>query len=80
MRYMDPPWTKFLGNTLREGAESEFRGGEGGEVGGGFEGCGGAGEDEGWGVGGWEGGCLEEEGEEGLGEDEGSFTMGLMRI
>lgn len=24
------------------------------------------------------GGCLEEEGEEGLGEDEGSFTVGLM--
>lgn len=68
--------TEFPSEGLRQGAEGELHGGEGGEEGGAFDGGGGAGEDEGWGVGGCRGGGGEEEGEGCLGEEEGSFAVG----
>ena len=77
MRDMHALRTHLPGQTLRHGAEGELHGGEGGEVGGTFDGGGGAGEDEGWRVGllvGCWGG--EEEREGGLGEVEGTFAGG----
>lgn len=62
---------------LRQGAQGELHGGEGGEERGAFDGGGGAGEDEGGRVRGGGGGG-EEEGEGGLGEEEGAFAVGWM--
>lgn len=61
MRDMNSLWAKFFCERLREGTETKFCGGEGGEVGGGFERGGSTGVDYSGGVGGALGGCGEEE-------------------
>ena len=74
---VDALGAELAGEGLGEGAEGELHGGKGGEEGGAFGGGGGAGEEEG-GWGGRVGGGVcgeEEEGEDGLGEEEGSFAV-----
>ena len=66
---------------LRQGAQRELAGREGGAEGGAFHGGGGAGEDEGRGVRHGRGGVggEEEEGQDMVGEEEGAFAEGRGR-
>lgn len=78
MRNMHAPGPKLPCQALRQRPEREFPCREARALRASFEGGGGAGEDQGWGVGWWGGGGGggEEEGQDGAGEEEGATAGG----
>ena len=73
MSYMHALRPKFPSETLRQGSHSELACREGGTESGAFQGGGCAGEDNSWWV--FEVGGVEEEGEDGLGEEVGTTSV-----